>query len=314
MGLPMARNLAHAGHEVTVYNRTPGRAEALAGEVTVAASIAEAAADAEVVVTMLSDDDAVECVVLGAPAEGGQVTDHLVASLGSGAVHVSMSTISPALAHRLAYAHEAAGQGFVSAPVFGRPDAAEARRLAVVAAGSPEAIEKARPVLEGMSAVIHVVGVQPWLANVVKLAGNFMLASMIEALGEAFAFARKAGVEAEALVPVIVKGLPWSAIVRGLRRGGRGSTLRARGVQAPAGPQGRAAGAGGRRRRRGADAACQPVTRPAHRSAPCVATGTGTGRPLRAWPRSAQGFPTSPTARRTRCRDWSEADDVAAPL
>ncbi len=213
MGLPMARNLAHAGHEVTVYNRTPGRAEALAGEVTVAASIAEAAADAEVVVTMLSDDDAVECVVLGAPAEGGQVTDHLVASLGSGAVHVSMSTISPALAHRLAYAHEAAGQGFVSAPVFGRPDAAEARRLAVVAAGSPEAIEKARPVLEGMSAVIHVVGVQPWLANVVKLAGNFMLASMIEALGEAFAFARKAGVEAEALVPVIVKGLPWSAIV-----------------------------------------------------------------------------------------------------
>ncbi|RPJ71686.1 MAG: NAD(P)-dependent oxidoreductase [Acidobacteria bacterium] len=213
MGLPMARNLAHAGHDVTVFNRTASRAEALAGGVTVAESIAEAAAEAAVVVTMLSDDAAVECVALGAPAEGGQVTDHLVASLGSGAVHISMSTISPALAHRLAYAHDAAGQSFVSAPVFGRPDAAEARRLTVVAAGPPEAIEKARPVLEALSAGIHVVGQQPWLANVVKLAGNFMLASMLEALGEAFAFARKSGVEAEALVPVIVKGLPGSAII-----------------------------------------------------------------------------------------------------
>jgi 3-hydroxyisobutyrate dehydrogenase-like beta-hydroxyacid dehydrogenase len=118
MGLPMARNLARAGHDLTVFNRTAARAEALAGEAAVAGSIAEAAADAELVITMLADDAAVERIALGAPAEGGQVTDHLVASPGSGAVHVAMSTIGPALAHRLALAHEAAGQGFVSlAPV-----------------------------------------------------------------------------------------------------------------------------------------------------------------------------------------------------
>ena len=213
MGLPMARNLATAGHDLCVFNRTAARAEALAGQGQVAGSIAEAADDADVVVTMLADDAAVETVTVGAPAERGQVTDNLVGALGDGAVHVSMSTISPGLAHRLAYAHEAAGQGFVSAPVFGRPEAAEARQLRVVAAGDAEAIEKARPVFDALGGGVHVVGQQPWLANVVKLAGNFMLASMIEALGEAFALARKSGVEADALVPVIVDGLPWSAIV-----------------------------------------------------------------------------------------------------
>ena len=212
MGLPMARNLAHAGHEVTVFNRTRSRAEALAGEAAVAESIAEASAEAEVVVTMLADDAAVECVTLGSPAEHGRVTDHVLAALASGAAHVSMSTISPALALRLAYAHDAGGQGFVSAPVFGRPDAAVSRQMMVVAAGAPEVLDKVRPVLDSLAGGVVVVGHQPWLANVVKLVGNFALASMIETLGEAFALGRKSGVEVEVLQQVLTAGLPWSAI------------------------------------------------------------------------------------------------------
>jgi 3-hydroxyisobutyrate dehydrogenase-like beta-hydroxyacid dehydrogenase len=187
MGRPMARHVAAAGHRVTVFNRTPERAEPLAQATTIAASAADASHDREVVVTMLADDRAVEEVVFGRPDEGGTLTPGVLAALPSGAVHLSMSTISVTLARRLFEAHRAAGQGFVSAPVFGRPDMAEAHRLWVVAAGAREDAARCRPIFEAVGTGVTVVGEEAWQANAVKLAGNFTIAAAIETLGEAFA-------------------------------------------------------------------------------------------------------------------------------
>jgi 3-hydroxyisobutyrate dehydrogenase-like beta-hydroxyacid dehydrogenase len=212
MGRPMARNIAGAGHQVTVYNRTRERAEAVADVANVAASLADLACDREVVVTMLADDAAVEEVAFGRPDEAGQVTPGLVAGLPEGALHVSMSTISPAMSKRLDQAHRAAGQRYVAAPVFGRPEAAEARRLWLVTAGPREDVDRARPVVDAVGAGSTLVGEEPWQANVVKLAGNFTIAAMIETLGEAFALARKSGVDAKTFLDVINSALFKSPI------------------------------------------------------------------------------------------------------
>ena len=186
MGAPIARNLLAAGHTLAVYNRTPGRAKELVTQgAREVASPARAATGAEAIITMLADDEAVIATVL----DGG-----VLQALGRGAVHVSMSTISPALTRRLADAHGAVGQKYVAAPVFGRPDAAAARRLWVVAAGPADALAAARPLLEAMGQEMLVVGDDPAAANVVKIAGNFLLAAAIEAIGEAFALVRKHGI------------------------------------------------------------------------------------------------------------------------
>lgn len=188
MGQPMARNLRAAGHELAVYNRTREKAEALRQQgARVADSPADAARGAEVVFSMLSDDAAVEAAVLGGSG--------LLAGLEKGAVHVSSSTLSVALSERLAEAHAKAGQRYVSAPVFGRPEAAEAKQLWVVAAGAKADVERCRPLLEALGRGLSVLGERASSANVVKLSGNFLIASMIEALGESFALARKSGVE-----------------------------------------------------------------------------------------------------------------------
>ena len=200
MGLPMARNLVRAGHEVAAYNRTRSRAEELAGDgARVADTPADAASGAEVVVTMLSDDAAVEAVALG--PEG------LLGALAPGAVHLGMSTVGVATSRRLAAEHAAAGQGYVAAPVFGRPEAAEGGKLWVVAAGAPEAVDRCEPVFEAVGQRMFRVGEEPEKASVVKLAGNFMLAGMIEALGEALALGRKHGVEPARLLEVLTSTL-----------------------------------------------------------------------------------------------------------
>jgi len=184
MGLPMAENLLRAGHELLAYNRTRSRAEGLSGlGARIAASPREAAARAEVLITMLADDAAVESVILGG--------DGALSALGPGAIHLGMSTISPALSHRLAGEHEAHGHIYVAAPVFGRPEAAGAAKLWIVAAGPPEAMERCRPLFEAMGQGVEIVGADPPAANIVKIAGNFLLASAIEAMGEAFALVRK---------------------------------------------------------------------------------------------------------------------------
>jgi 3-hydroxyisobutyrate dehydrogenase-like beta-hydroxyacid dehydrogenase len=196
MGLPLARRLLEAGHRVAVYNRTPAAAERLAplGAV-VADSPAAAARGAEALVTMVADDAALEAVLDG---ERGAL-----AALPPGAVHVSMSTISPRLSRRLAGRHAAAGQVYVAAPVFGRPDAAAAGKLWIVAAGPAAAIERCGPLFEAMGQGVIPMGDDPARANVVKLAGNVLLAAAIEALGEAFALARKHGIAPEELLEVV---------------------------------------------------------------------------------------------------------------
>jgi 3-hydroxyisobutyrate dehydrogenase-like beta-hydroxyacid dehydrogenase len=194
MGLAMADNLRRAGHELSVYNRTPGRAAALSG-VRVAASPREAAAGAEVLVSMLADDTAVEQVVLG---EHGAAL-----GLPTGAVHAGMSTIGHALSRRLAVEHAARGQRYVAAPVFGRPDAARAAKLWIVAAGPGEAVDRCRPLFEAMGQGVELVGDDPVRATVVKIAGNFLLAAAIEAIGEAFTLMRKHGVEPARFLEIV---------------------------------------------------------------------------------------------------------------
>jgi 3-hydroxyisobutyrate dehydrogenase-like beta-hydroxyacid dehydrogenase len=187
MGSGMAANLIRAGHEVTVFNRTPAKAQAL---VELGAHAAATVADAcrgDAVITMLADDGAVEGVVFG--AEG------VLGSLGKGATHLSMSTISVALSERLAAAHADAGQRFVAAPVFGRPEAAAAGKLFIMAAGAGEALDASAPLFEALGQRTFVVGEQPPAANLVKLSGNFLIAAVIESLGEAMALVGKAGID-----------------------------------------------------------------------------------------------------------------------
>jgi 3-hydroxyisobutyrate dehydrogenase-like beta-hydroxyacid dehydrogenase len=187
MGAGMARNLIKAGHEVTVYNRTPDRSAALAAAgARVAGTVAEACRG-EAVMTMLANDNAVECLVLG--------RDGVLDSLRSGALHVSSSTISVALAEHLSQEHGKHGQRYVAAPVFGRPDAAAAAQLIVVAAGEKTAIEAAGPLLQAISRKVFVIGDAPQAASLVKLSGNFLNASVIESLGEAFALITKGGID-----------------------------------------------------------------------------------------------------------------------
>jgi 3-hydroxyisobutyrate dehydrogenase-like beta-hydroxyacid dehydrogenase len=190
MGRAMAQNLLSAGHELVVYNRTRARAEPLREQgARVAESPAEAAQGNQAVISILADDRAVEEVVFG---DGG-----LIHGLAPGAVHVSSSTLSVDLSKRLAGAHAAQGQGYVAAPVFGRPEAAVAKQLWVVAAGRAADVESCRPIFAAIGRGLSRVGEEAPAANVVKLAGNFIIASMIESLSEAFTLARKSGVEAD---------------------------------------------------------------------------------------------------------------------
>ncbi|OBB48361.1 NAD(P)-dependent oxidoreductase [Mycobacterium sp. 852002-51961_SCH5331710] len=186
MGAPMAANLLGARHRVTVYNRSADKVSALAElGATPAASVADACRG-ECVVTMLADDGAVEAVSLS--------DDGIVSALSPGATHISCSTISAALTDRLADAHAAAGQRFVSAPVFGRPEAAAAAKLFVIAAGDATAVTDAGPVFDAIGQRTFVVSETPRAATLIKLSGNFLIASVIEALSEAMALVVKGGV------------------------------------------------------------------------------------------------------------------------
>jgi 3-hydroxyisobutyrate dehydrogenase-like beta-hydroxyacid dehydrogenase len=196
MGSPMARNLVHAGHEVTVYNRSREKTQALATDgARVAESPADACRDAEVVMTMLSDDHAVEEVVFG--------KNGILGALRNGHIHVSHSTISTTLARRLSIEHGHRGQGYLSVPVFGRPEAAEGKKLVVVVAGSNQLVDRCRPLFDALGRITHVVGSEPWQANATKVCGNFMIISMIESFSEAFAALRKAGIAPQLFVEVM---------------------------------------------------------------------------------------------------------------
>lgn len=198
MGLPIARNLLNAGHAVTVYNRTRERAEKLRTDGATIAAEAAQACGGDVLITMLADDRAVNEVVFGG---------ELIPKLAPNTVHISMSTLSVAIVQELTDAHAKAGKHFISAPVFGRPEAAEAAKLAVVAAGPAEDIAKCQPLFDAIGQRTFVVGKEAPKANVVKLAGNFLIISVIESLGEAYALLRKSGVDPALFLEIMTSTL-----------------------------------------------------------------------------------------------------------
>ncbi|TCL71102.1 NAD(P)-dependent oxidoreductase [Rhizobium sp. BK251] len=199
MGSAMAANLLKAGLEVTVYNRTAEKAKALADKGAKVATTIAGACKGDAVITMLANDDALESVVY---EEGG-----LLASLGRRALHISSSTISVALAERLASDHAAVGQRFVGAPVIGRPDAAAAARIFIIAAGASEAIADSTPVFDAIGQRTFVVSDTPKAANLVKLSVNFLIGAVIESVGEAMALVEKGGIDKHAYLDVLISTL-----------------------------------------------------------------------------------------------------------
>lgn len=199
MGSGMAANLLKGGHEVTVYNRTLSKAQALTAQgARYAAEVADACRG-EAVITMLADDHAVESVVLG---DAG-----MVKNLAKGAIHISSSTISVALSEKMAAAHAASGQRFVSAPVFGRPEAAAAAKLFITVAGASDAVDPCMPLFESIGQRTFRFGDNAPDANLIKLSGNFLISSVIEALGEAMALVGKAGLDQHQYVDFLTSTL-----------------------------------------------------------------------------------------------------------
>ena len=192
MGEPMASSVLRSGVALTVYNRSRERAAPLAAAgAKVADSVAAAVTPGGVVITMLANDAALLDVTLG---DSG-VADRL----GAGGLHISMSTVSPETSRHLAAEHAKRGSLWLSAPVFGRPEAAAAQKLWICQSGAAEAKTRAKPLLEAMGQAIHDFGEEPGAANVVKLSGNFLILSAVEAMAEALTLAEKSGIDRQAL-------------------------------------------------------------------------------------------------------------------
>jgi 3-hydroxyisobutyrate dehydrogenase-like beta-hydroxyacid dehydrogenase len=188
MGLPIARNLLAAGFAVRAYNRTAERAAPLAAlGAALASNPADTVEPDGVVITMVADDAALKEVTTGPGGIGDR--------LGRGGVHVSMSTIAPETARMLADLHAARGTAYVAAPVFGRPDAAAAKKLWVCVSGPAAAKTRVRPLLEAIGQGIHDFGEKSDAANVVKLSGNFLIMAAIEAIAEAQTLGEKHGID-----------------------------------------------------------------------------------------------------------------------
>lgn len=206
MGHAMALNLLKAGHRLIVWNRTRAKAESL---VASGAQVADRPADvarANVIITMLADDAAVGDVVLGS---GG-----IIGALPRDGVHISMSTISVALSEQLTQAHADAAQFYIAAPVFGRPEAAAAAKLFILAAGPHAAIANCQPLFDAMGQRTFAIGERSSAANVIKLSGNFMIASMLECLGESFALVRKSGIDPHLYLEVLTGSLFAAPVYR----------------------------------------------------------------------------------------------------
>ncbi len=198
MGLPMAENLIRAGYRMRLYNRTAGKTAPLValGAEQVSA-VRDLAKPGSVIISMISDDTALEQI----SAAG------LIQGLAPGGVHISMSTVSPAAARRVAGNHRNLGVDYVAAPVFGRPEAAAARRLWICVSGPAAAKEQINPILSTLGQEIFDFGEDPGAANVVKLAGNFLLGSALEAMAEATTFAEKNGLNAAPLIEMLGRTL-----------------------------------------------------------------------------------------------------------
>jgi 3-hydroxyisobutyrate dehydrogenase-like beta-hydroxyacid dehydrogenase len=208
MGLPMAANLLAAGYDLVVYNRTAAKADPLIAKGAHRADRAgDVAQPGGIVVSMLADDAAVESLVTG--------DDGIGRRLAPAGIHVSMSTVSPAATRKLAAYHASANSVMVAAPVFGRPDAAKAKQLRICVSGAADAKAKVRPILEAMGQGIFDFGDHPDAANVVKLAGNFMIAAAMEAMAEALAMVRKSGVDPIATIEMLTSTIFAAPVYQG---------------------------------------------------------------------------------------------------
>jgi 3-hydroxyisobutyrate dehydrogenase-like beta-hydroxyacid dehydrogenase len=208
MGLPMATNLLAGGHRVTVWNRTRSKAEPLAAKgAAIALRAGEAVKPGGILVSMLADDAALEELVAG--------DDALAERLGQGGIHISMSTVAPATTRELADVHRRAGSTLVAAPVFGRPDAAAAKRLWICVSGPASAKAAAQPVLEALGQRVYDFGEVTEAANVAKISGNFLIAAAMEAMGEAFALAEKNGLDRAALATMLGQTLFGCPVYQG---------------------------------------------------------------------------------------------------
>lgn len=188
MGMPMAMNLQSAGYHLQVYNRSASKADALDQALTtVCKSPGEAAAGVAFVITMLSEDSVLKDAVLGSKG--------ILKNMAPGALHISMSTIDPETAKQLAQHHREAGSRYLASPVFGRPEAAAAKKLWVCISGDAQAKADATPLLENLGQGIVDFGEETAGANVVKVAGNFMIMASLEMMAEAFTLAEKNGLD-----------------------------------------------------------------------------------------------------------------------
>lgn len=189
MGLPMAQNLINAGYPIHVYNRTPEKANQLKGEFTAFTNIAEACKGQNIIITMLANDETLNEACLG--------EDGFLEILDKDAIHISMSTISPDTSRDLFAKHQELKQHYVTAPVFGRPNAAADAKLFICTSGNPAVKAKIDPLLKIMGQAVYDFGEEPGAANVVKLTGNFMIMASMETMAEAFTLAEKQGLDRE---------------------------------------------------------------------------------------------------------------------
>ncbi|MEI9994954.1 MAG: NAD(P)-dependent oxidoreductase [Rhizomicrobium sp.] len=206
MGAGIAGSLLRAGHAVTVWNRSPEPVQALVAKGATAAKAPEEALGGEVLVSMLANDAAIRGVGLD-----GALLDHAA----TGLIHCNMATVSLALARELAPAHAARGLGYVAAPVFGRPGVAAEGQLLVVAAGAADAVARLQPLFAAVGRRVEIVGTKPEQANLFKIAGNFLIVSVVETLGEAFALLRKGGGDHAQFQEIMASTLFASPIYQG---------------------------------------------------------------------------------------------------
>jgi 3-hydroxyisobutyrate dehydrogenase-like beta-hydroxyacid dehydrogenase len=227
MGRGMAANLLKAGHEVSVYNRTAAKKIDLIGQGAKDCATVADTCRGDAVISMLADDPAIENVALG--------DNGLISALEPGGIHVCMSTISVALSQRLFQAHADAGQRYVAAPVFGRPDAAAAGKLFIVAAGAPAAVKACEPLFAELGQKTFSIGDQAAAAHLVKLSGNFLIASVIESLGEAMALIGKAGIDKHRYLEVLTSSLFTAPVYKTYGEMIAGETFEPAGFAAPLG-------------------------------------------------------------------------------
>ena len=186
MGGHVAENLMKAGHSVTVWNRSKAPVDALVARGATAAATPQDAMNGDAVFSMLANDLVMQEVGLAGP---------LLDKAAKGLIHVNLATISVEFAKTLQAAHSAKGLHYISAPVFGRPDMAQSAQLVLVAGGDKGAIQTMQPVFDRIGSRTVPVGSDAWQANLFKICGNFMIASELQAIGEAFAVLRKGGVD-----------------------------------------------------------------------------------------------------------------------